>query len=79
MCMYVCTCRDYTDYVVVDRVSLALKSATTNKVKTLHEAVGFALLTLLLMTLFIASLYIWVRDFARPLATYLPAGGISEK
>jgi hypothetical protein len=65
--------RDSTDFVVIDKKSLALKAAGTSKVKAWHEAMGWSLVTLLLMTLFICSLYIWVRDFAEPLSTYLPA------
>ena len=44
--------------------SMALKSAKESQVKALHEVAGWALITMLLMALMIASLYIWVRDFA---------------
>ena len=65
--------RDTTEFLVVDKNSLALKAAGVSKVKTWHEAVGWSFVTLLFLTLFVSSLYIWVRDFAEPLATYLPA------
>jgi hypothetical protein len=65
--------RDLTHLVVIDKSSQALRSATANKVKTLHEAIGWSFMVALLIAGFIASLYIWVRDFGEPLSTFLPA------
>ena len=43
---------------------MALKSAKESRIKSQHEVAGWVLLTMLMMALMIASLYIWVRDFA---------------
>ena len=65
--------KDMGDLAHVDKNSLALRSAQVHRITTKEEVIGWTIMVALLMAGFIGSLYIWVRDFAEPLSTYLLA------
>ena len=65
--------KDMGDLAHVDKNSLALRSAQVHHITTKEEVIGWTIMVALLMAGFIGSLYIWVRDFAEPLSTYLLA------
>ena len=58
------------DRIIVERPSHALQSAALHRAKPFYGVIGWGILTVILMTLLIGSLYVWVRDFAGPLSTY---------